>query len=102
GAALEEQVEQPAGTEHAGRAAEQRQEARLVQADSAGSLDGLADALRDRAAGPELPGRIEPLVAVANGEELAAIPELLDLVRVDSQPAREPGAGKRSGECVVH
>ena len=67
---------------------------------------GVAHAGRDLAARPELPGRVQPLAVVADGEQLAAVAQLLHLARVDAQPAREPGGGKRGGRerratCVL-
>src|SRR5436190_1281765 len=98
GAALEQEVEQPAPAEQTGRPPQQGDEPRLVEADRAGGLDRLADARRHRAAGTELPDRIEPLSLVVDGDQLAALAETLDLARVDAQPAREPRAGQCSGE----
>jgi hypothetical protein len=101
GAALEEQVEEPPAADEAHRTAEQSDETRLVEPGRAGRLDGLADPGGDRAARPELPRGIEPLVAVANGEQLAEFPQALDLAEIDAEPTREPGPRQRSREDVV-
>src|SRR5207248_8117575 len=87
GAAFEQQVEQAGRAEEPGGTAEQSDEARLVQPDGTGCLHGLAHAGRDRAARAELPGRIEPFAAVPHSEELTAVAQLLDLARVDAEPA---------------
>src|SRR6478609_6631965 len=102
GAALEEQVEQPTAADEADRAAQHGHEARFVEAGGARRLDGVADARGNRAARAELPGRVEPFLLAAYGEELAVLPQLLDLARVDAETTREPGAGERSGGRVVH
>src|SRR5439155_3048015 len=102
GPALEEQVEQPTAADEADRAAQQGHEARLVEPDRPRRLDHVADARWDRAARTELPGRVEPFLLAADSEELAVLPQLLDLARVDAEAARKPGARERCGGRVVH
>src|SRR5690348_18215575 len=77
-AALEEQVEQARRAQQTRRPPEQSHEASLVEAHGASGLHRLPHAGRDLAARPELPGRIEPFALILDGEEFAAIAQLLD------------------------
>jgi hypothetical protein len=64
GTALEEQVEEAAAADEADAPPQQAEQTMFRQARRACGCDRLADARRNLAAGPELPGRIRPLAVL--------------------------------------
>ena len=68
---LEQQVEKTSTTHQPDAASEQGEQAFLAELGGAGRANGFANALRDGAPRPELPGRIEPFTLIALATALA-------------------------------